>query len=41
MVNLEFLFQAFWNQLMLQSEDFAEATMGQISKEKNIKFSKL
>lgn len=32
---------ALWNQLMLQSEDFAEATMAQISKEQNAKFSKL
>ncbi|KAJ8910019.1 hypothetical protein NQ315_003985 [Exocentrus adspersus] len=32
---------ANWNQLMLLSEDFAEATMGQINKEKNVKFSKL
>ncbi|XP_018568512.1 delta(3,5)-Delta(2,4)-dienoyl-CoA isomerase, mitochondrial [Anoplophora glabripennis] len=32
---------AFWNQLMLQSEDFAEASMAQISKEHNVKFSKL
>ncbi|KAJ8927950.1 hypothetical protein NQ314_019583 [Rhamnusium bicolor] len=32
---------AIWNQLMMQSEDFAQATMGQISKEPNVNFSKL
>ncbi|KAJ8952190.1 hypothetical protein NQ318_022640 [Aromia moschata] len=29
------------NQTMLQSEDFAQATMGQVSKDPNVKFSKL
>lgn len=34
-------FQMLWNQMNLQSEDFANATMAQISKQKDIQFSKL
>lgn len=38
---LMILFQATWNQMMLQSEDFATAVTAQATKSKDAVFSKL